>query len=204
MNFFHCYCYDRFSLLQDTTVRRRLRKCIIREYFYGRPQSPLSIVFSPERREGLQLSSFVFLRVGGIQLTQVSIHSQLFFYVLLTITRRLIIHCVLLCMRSVLPKGMRIVGESSHQDACKLTRFAPTTELVNSIVAVLHGPPSDTTTSTSTTTTDSLQGLLASNVAGFLSIVQLDTDNDRMTVLSPSPGALPSNFLLVGSIKWVE
>lgn len=51
---------------------------------------------------------------------------------------------------------------------------------------------------------DGLQSLLGANVAGFLSIVQLDPDSDRLTVLSPSPGALPSNYLLVGSIKWVE
>lgn len=101
---------------------------------------------------------------------------------------------------------MRIVGDSSHQDASKLTKFAPTGDLVNSIVAVLHSPlldPLAAGNSDGNKAAD-MQSWLTSNVAGFLSIVQLDTDSDRMTVLSPSPGSLPSNYLLVGSIKWVE
>jgi hypothetical protein len=54
------------------------------------------------------------------------------------------------------------------------------------------------------TTDVSLQPLITSNIAGFISIVQIDTDRGYMTILCPCPGALPSSYLLVGSIKWLE
>jgi hypothetical protein len=71
--------------------------------------------------------------------------------------------------------------------------------------------PSSTATTTLTTSNklysnvfDINQNLLNSNIAGFISIVQIDIENDVMTLLCPCPGALPSNYLLVGSIKWIE
>lgn len=160
---------------RDVNTRKRLRKNKIREYFYGRPPAgaaPNTMLYAPERREGLQLSSFTFLRVGGVQLTE----------------------------------GMKIIDQrSAHQESCKLVRVDPTTELVYSVVAVLHeSAVNEDKDGNVTLVGDVPQHLLRSNVAGFVSIVQIAPEKDRMTILSPCPGALPSSYLLVGSVKWIE
>lgn len=164
--------------LQDANTRKRLRKCLIREYFYGRAvaaqaqQALTTTVFSPERREAVPLSSFTFLRVGGVQLSE----------------------------------GMKVFGGSTHQDAFKLAKIVPTQELAYSVVAVLHNQDWDAPSDSSSKTPpgEVPQSLLNCNVAGFVSIVSVDVDRGVMTLLCPCPGALPSSNLLVGSIKWME
>ena len=115
---------------------------------------------------------------------------------------------------------MKVFGDtSSSSDSFKLTKVLPSQDFVYNIVGVLHNidltDPSNkmtnnnicTSSSNSTTigTTDlSLQQLITSNIAGFISIVQIDIDRGYMTILCPCPGALPSSYLLVGSIKWLE
>lgn len=154
---------------------------MIREYFYGRasalPQALSTTVFSPERRESVPLSSFTFLRVGGIQLSE----------------------------------GMKVFGQSSHQDAFKLAKIVPSQELAYSVVAVLHpldwdngNRESGKAAPVDSKTGEVSQSLLGCNVAGFVSIVQVDVERGVMTLLCPCPGALPSSYLLVGSIKWME
>jgi hypothetical protein len=158
-------------------------------------KSPTHTVFSPpplhqhyppqpERRERMQLSSFTFLRTGAPQISS----------------------------------GMRIIGDSTHQDPCKLSKMQPTVDLINSVVAVLHpkvaepSKESGTSSSGKSSSSNSKDGgidaidqeLLMCNVAGFVTIVQIDVEGDNITLLCPCPGALPSKFLLVGSIKWVE
>jgi hypothetical protein len=144
------------------------------------------LTFSPERKENLPISAFTFLRIGGIQLSE----------------------------------GMKVIEKtsSSHQDSCKLMKIVPTSDLAFSIVGVLHHldtyqyNPSGGSSSGGGGNASNYyikngeisQELLESNISGFISIVQMDLENDRMTILSPCPGALPSTLLLVGSIKWVE
>lgn len=181
INTFHVWYCDVFVAQQDQNTRKRLRKSLIREYFYGRasalPQALSTTVFSPERREAVPLSSFNFLRVGGIQLSE----------------------------------GMKVFGQSSHQDAFKLSKIVPSQELAYSVVAVLHPQDWDSGNRESgkgaavdNKTGEVPQSLLGCNVAGFVSIVQVDVERGVMTLLCPCPGALPSNNLLVGSIKWME
>ena len=115
---------------------------------------------------------------------------------------------------------MKVFGDtSSSSDSFKLTKVLPSQDFVYNIVGVLHNidltDPSNKMTnnnsssssnnSTTIGTTDvSLQQLITSNIAGFISIVQIDIDRGYMTILCPCPGALPSSYLLVGSIKWLE
>lgn len=115
---------------------------------------------------------------------------------------------------------MKVFGQSSHQDSFKLARITPTQELAYSVVAVLHpldwesgkgGNSSGGVTADSSMKDGSInrtgevpQSLLGCNVAGFVSIVQVDVERGVMTLLCPCPGALPSSYLLVGSIKWME
>lgn len=105
---------------------------------------------------------------------------------------------------------MKVIEKSAHQDACKLIKIIPTSELAYSVVAVLNqldalDPYQSLQQQQQLAKVGEVsQQLLESNVAGFINIVQMDLENDRMTILSPCPGALPSYYLLVGSIKWVE
>jgi len=39
---------------------------------------------------------------------------------------------------------------------------------------------------------------------GFIYVTEVDTAKHKMTVLSPCPGRLPNQYLLVGSFKWME
>lgn len=101
---------------------------------------------------------------------------------------------------------MRAFGTT--QDAFKLTRIAPTKDLVYSVVAVLHtdgsGVESGNSKGGGGAGGEVPQSLLQCNVAGFVSIVQVDTERGVMTLLCPCPGPLPSTYLLVGAIKWME
>lgn len=42
------------------------------------------------------------------------------------------------------------------------------------------------------------------NCAGFVYVTAVDESKKQMTVLSPCPGKLPSSYLILGSIKWIE
>lgn len=99
--------------------------------------------------------------------------------------------------------GMRMVGDkASPEDAYKPTRINRiNSDLEKTVLAVLHAPSQD----------DSLQGMgelsmqfLQSNVAGFVYVVKIHQDTNRMDVLSPCPGQLPTRYLLVGNLKWME
>lgn len=46
--------------------------------------------------------------------------------------------------------------------------------------------------------------LLTANVAGFLCLREIDMTRQEFTVLSPSPGSLPNNFLLLSEIKYID
>lgn len=46
--------------------------------------------------------------------------------------------------------------------------------------------------------------LLAAPVAGFVLVSRVDLERKRITLLSPSPLALPSTTLLAGSLKWIS
>jgi len=46
--------------------------------------------------------------------------------------------------------------------------------------------------------------LTDANVAGFVYVTAVDEQKKQMIVLSPCPGKLPSPYLIMGSIKWIE
>lgn len=48
---------------------------------------------------------------------------------------------------------------------------------------------------------DNIENILLTSIYGFICIVELDMDTEIATVLSPQPGPLPSNRLIMGDIK---
>jgi len=86
---------------------------------------------------------------------------------------------------TILPKGAQPV-----LDPLRLIEEAPTADLLHSMVAVLAARTAD--------------DVPTANVLGFVHVRAVDTEKATMDVLAPSPGALPSPYLLVGSLKWVE
>lgn len=53
-------------------------------------------------------------------------------------------------------------------------------------------------------TSDDEDQLSDANCAGFVYVTAVDETKKQMTVLSPCPGKLPSSYLILGSIKWIE
>lgn len=197
------------TVTRDSAVRRRVRKSQIHEYFYGRPYFPpgvnlglpmelaeKNIAYSPSRIE-VQLSSLYFYRINAssegasvtTQLTQSSVG---------------------------ISDGMKAVGEviqSSVESAeasvalGPLVSVAPSQELLHSVLALLHPHAS------SNAAGNGDEAWLTANAVGFIHVVELDMDRDRLVCLSPGPataisdtgvGALPSRHLMVGTIKWME
>ena len=163
--------------------RTKYRKSKIREYFYGRPRLALPQASSAKPTLG-QSSSFSPVR-QDLRLSSLRI---------------------IRAGGLELSEGMKLIGETEGTaEVLKISRAHVSNDLVNSILAVLHvGDENDDENALEGAKSDIPQHLVHSNIAGFVWVVQVDSDRDILTVLAPCPGALPSKYLLVGSIKWVE
>ncbi|CAH2055097.1 unnamed protein product [Thlaspi arvense] len=62
--------------------------------------------------------------------------------------------------------------------------------LLHSVLAVSHAEEPDQ--------------IVSSNVSGFVCVTEVDVQRKKITYLAPSPGALPSKFLVAGSLSWLE
>lgn len=87
--------------------------------------------------------------------------------------------------RSALPIGA--------EPAADPTRIAPVTvkdDMLHLVLAVSYAKEADK--------------ILTSNVAGFIYVTDVDTHRKKITYLAPCPGELPSRFLILGSLAWLE
>lgn len=85
------------------------------------------------------------------------------------------------------PTSALPIGASSVADPLRLTRITSPSDLLYCILAVSHAPEPAL--------------LLASNVAGFIYVQDVDVAKGTVTYLAPCPGALPAKYLLAGSFK---
>lgn len=102
--------------------------------------------------------------------------------------------------------AMRPIGFNESIDESTLAIVRPSTEWLHHILAVLH-LDNNTLNSTEKNSNDLPPNLLSSNIGGFLYVCAVDIENDVMTVTSPCPctvDTLPSRYLMIGNIKWVE
>jgi len=88
------------------------------------------------------------------------------------------------------PQSALPIGARSLYDATQLVEVTPDLNLLHSLLAVSYA-------------TDA-ESILESNIAGFVYVTDIDTTKGKMTCLAPSPAPLPSRFMIVGSIKFLE
>eukprot|EP00276_Gloeochaete_wittrockiana_P014102 CAMPEP_0184333008 /NCGR_PEP_ID=MMETSP1089-20130417/2094_1 /TAXON_ID=38269 ORGANISM="Gloeochaete wittrockiana, Strain SAG46.84" /NCGR_SAMPLE_ID=MMETSP1089 /ASSEMBLY_ACC=CAM_ASM_000445 /LENGTH=431 /DNA_ID=CAMNT_0026656627 /DNA_START=221 /DNA_END=1516 /DNA_ORIENTATION=+ len=82
------------------------------------------------------------------------------------------------------------VGAAPQSDPTRLIEVIPSKDLIHSIIGVSHAAAPDF--------------LLEANLAGFLYVTDVDVEKQRITCLAPSPGPLPSRYVIVGTLKWFE
>eukprot|EP01133_Synstelium_polycarpum_P009813 gene9813-11463_t len=88
------------------------------------------------------------------------------------------------------PSSALPIGAQSVIDPLALQESSPTPDMVHSIMAVSY--------------TKNPQNILRSNIAGFLYVTEVNMETKKMTLLAPCPGELPSRYLLLGTLKWLE
>eukprot|EP00742_Colponemidia_sp_Colp-10_P007192 GILJ01007729.1.p1 GENE.GILJ01007729.1~~GILJ01007729.1.p1 ORF type:complete len:424 (-),score=49.67 GILJ01007729.1:118-1389(-) len=83
------------------------------------------------------------------------------------------------------------IGAKAHLDPVRPVQVTSNPTLLHSILAVLFAESADQ--------------IPTANAAGFVCVTSVDEHvPTRVVCLAPSPGALPSKFLLMGSLKWLE
>lgn len=85
------------------------------------------------------------------------------------------------------PQSALPIGSAASSDPLRLTKVNVTRDLTHSLLAVSHAKdPED---------------ILATNVAGFIHVLDVDLNKHLLTYLAPCVGNLPSTLLLCGGIK---
>mmetsp|Transcript_36431 Transcript_36431/g.46754 ORF Transcript_36431/g.46754 Transcript_36431/m.46754 type:complete len:183 (-) Transcript_36431:310-858(-) len=160
---------------RDSKFRRSARKSRVKEYFYGTERPGGAL--SPAMVE-YNYSKLNVYRVGGDELSE-----------------------------AMLP-----VGQKSTLDPLQINKVSLSQELLHSLLAVCHPvvTADGTVLFTEEEKKDSKDNstigkdLLSTNIAGFLYVTEVNLEKQRISFLSPCSGALPSYFLLMGSLKWME
>lgn len=167
---------------RDHTHRRRARHKRIHEYFYGptyRPQSELGLIpLAPSTLE---------LRFRDVKLFKVLARDAA-------------------AVDSMLP-----VGQGSMLDPLQVVAVTPSTALVHNLLVACHPPPTKGDTDDYAThanilsdTSNPYQFLLDCAAAGFVVVTNVNTERATLTLLTPCSGDLPTNYLLLGKIEWME
>ncbi|KXN71439.1 Clp1-domain-containing protein [Conidiobolus coronatus NRRL 28638] len=88
---------------------------------------------------------------------------------------------------SALPVGTdRVVSET------RIDKVDHKPSLLHSVLAV------------SSAQSNSETDLLTSNILGFIYVSEINEHRKTMTILAPNTGPLPSKYLIMGSLKWIE
>jgi polyribonucleotide 5'-hydroxyl-kinase len=90
---------------------------------------------------------------------------------------------------TALPIGMKVPDDQMVAHQLPVSRYP---SLMYSVLAVMMSDSGQ------------CDDLLRANVAGFVWVTQVDMERQKVTVLTPSPVALPSCWLLAGSVKWAQ
>jgi len=91
---------------------------------------------------------------------------------------------------SLAPKSALPLGATRKVEGGKAAKVEPSASLLYSVLAV------------SWATSEEQVGEI--NTAGYVYVTGVDEGKRQLTVLSICPGKLPSQYLLVGNLKWIE
>eukprot|EP00177_Eucheuma_denticulatum_P008455 GFKZ01015376.1.p1 GENE.GFKZ01015376.1~~GFKZ01015376.1.p1 ORF type:complete len:436 (-),score=50.09 GFKZ01015376.1:311-1618(-) len=91
---------------------------------------------------------------------------------------------------AVVPDSVLPIGACSTLDPLKPLKVTMLAETLHKILGVSQALVEEE--------------VLTAPVYGFVHVVKVDHDRNTMTILAPSPGKIPSNFLLAGDTKWIE
>lgn len=91
---------------------------------------------------------------------------------------------------SVVPDSALPIGAASTLDPLKPLVITSLSDTLHKILGVSQA--------------NAEEEVLTSPVYGYVHVVKVDQDRNTMTVLAPSPGRVPSNYLLAGDTKWIE
>lgn len=90
----------------------------------------------------------------------------------------------------VVPESMLAIGERSTLDPLKVAPVKWSKDLLHSVLAVSQAT--------------NQEDVLKMPVYGYVHVLHVDVDKNVATVLTPSTGSIPGNYLLLGSTKWIE
>jgi polyribonucleotide 5'-hydroxyl-kinase len=171
-------------VIRDRAARARARSARLRRYFYGAPAAPLS----PEPLL-VQFGECQIFRCGG--------------------------------KAALTTSAMNPMGQASMLDPHNFSAVGSVNELKGCVLAVLHAPAGFDDEAVAARVAAAaaagggeegaaaaaalpLEQLVLSNVAGFVHVTDVDAEMGTLTLLSPCPGDLPSNYLLAGSVAWLD
>ncbi|CAG8738438.1 22973_t:CDS:2, partial [Racocetra persica] len=93
---------------------------------------------------------------------------------------------------SLAPSSALPIGIDRKVSETQLVKVEPDDTIRHSILALTAANSPDE------------QTLLESNIIGFIYVSEVDTVKQKMTILTPCPGRLPKQYLIMGSYKWME
>ncbi|GLT36128.1 hypothetical protein SLA2020_105300 [Shorea laevis] len=88
------------------------------------------------------------------------------------------------------PRSALPIGADPVANPLRVTPVNIDSDLLHTVLAVSYAKEPDQ--------------ILSSNVAGFIYITEIDIQRKVITYLAPSAGELPSKYLIVGTITWLE
>ncbi|XP_077248479.1 CLP-similar protein 3 [Tasmannia lanceolata] len=88
------------------------------------------------------------------------------------------------------PRSALPIGAEPAADPTRLVPVNINRDLLHLVLAVSYAKEPDQ--------------IISSNVAGFIYVTDIDIPKKKITYLAPCPGELPSRFLLVGTLTWLE
>lgn len=88
------------------------------------------------------------------------------------------------------PRSALPIGAEPAADPTRLVPVNISPDLLHLVLAVSFAKEADQ--------------IISSNVAGFIYITDIDIQRKKITYLAPSVGDLPSRFLIVGTVTWIE
>lgn len=88
------------------------------------------------------------------------------------------------------PRSALPIGAEPAADPTRLVPVNINQDLLHSVLAVSFAKEPEE--------------IISSNVAGFIYITDIDIQRKKMTYLAPSAGELPSKYLIVGTLTWLE